>query len=257
MIIDEHIIRYACADCSSLRNSSCPYHVDEKDRCRAVADALAAASRRFLYFDTETTGLPHHPADPALYGETHNAGGYPKLVQLAWILTDGLGRNLSEQSHIIRPDGFTIPEDASAIHGITTGKAKTEGAPVDVVLGDFAGDLLQADLIVGHNIDFDVEVVREELERIGAQEASEKLTSTPVVDTMKETVELCAIPYPEGEPRKYDTGCEYKYPKLRELYKVLFGKDFENAHDALADIRATRECYEELRRLDQIHNNTI
>ena len=246
MLIDEHIIRHACADCSSLRNSSCPYHVDEKDRCRVVADAAATASRRVLYFDTETTGLPHQPADPALYGETHNAGGFPKLVQLAWILTDGLGRTLSEQSHIIRPDGFTIPEDASAIHGISTERALVEGIPVADVLGDFTGDLLQADTIVGHNIGFDVEVAKEELERIGASEAAEKLTSTPVVDTMKETVELCAIPYPEGEPRKYDTGCDYKYPKLRELYKVLFGKEFENAHDALADIRATRECYEEL-----------
>jgi len=45
---------------------------------------------------------------------------------------------------------------------------------------------------------------------------------------------------------------QIKWPKLIELYNKLFDKDFENAHDAMADILATRECYFKLRSLEII-----
>lgn len=56
--------------------------------------------------------------------------------------------------------------------------------------------------------------------------------------TMNESTDLCKIPGPYG----------YKWPKLEELHKHLFGKTFDNAHDALADVRATARCLFELRR---------
>jgi hypothetical protein len=34
-----------------------------------------------------------------------------------------------------------------------------------------------------------------------------------------------------------------KRPKLIELYKYLFGKEFDNAHDAMTDIEATKDCF--------------
>jgi hypothetical protein len=34
-----------------------------------------------------------------------------------------------------------------------------------------------------------------------------------------------------------------KWPKLIELYKFLFWKEFENTHDAMADIEATKDCF--------------
>ena len=52
------------------------------------------------------------------------------------------------------------------------------------------------------------------------------------IDTMKSTSEL--IP---GKKKR---------PKLQELYTFLFGKPFEGAHDAMADIRATKDCFLQL-----------
>ena len=37
-------------------------------------------------------------------------------------------------------------------------------------------------------------------------------------------------------------------PKLQELHRKLFGCDFDNAHDALSDIRATEKCFWEMRK---------
>jgi hypothetical protein len=37
-----------------------------------------------------------------------------------------------------------------------------------------------------------------------------------------------------------------KRPRLWLLYTHLFGKEFANAHDAMADIEATKDCFLEL-----------
>lgn len=249
----EDILKSACSPCTSFRNGTCPYHSDEKDQCQAVRDAMSKAGQRILYFDTETTGLPFKPGDPQRYGRTHNTGGYPKLVQLGWILTDGNDKVISEHCHIIRPEGFSIPEESSSVHGITTDIALKEGKALRDVLLLISKDILQANVLVGHNIDYDVQVLVGELRRKNRKEPLQKLTEIPVIDTMKSSVRFCAIPFPEGQPRKYDTGCDYKYPKLRELHFKLFGTEFENAHDALADIRATRKCFVELQKQNIIY----
>ena len=58
---------------------------------------------------------------------------------------------------------------------------------------------------------------------------------------MKCSADFCAIPSnsPYGG---------YKWPKLEELYRKLFGYTFDGAHDALADVEATRKCYFELKK---------
>lgn len=201
-----------------------------------------------LYFDTETTGLPFRPAPFARYGRTHNSNGYPRLIQIGWILTDGNDNVLSRECFIVKPEGFVIPEDAVAVNGITTEEALEKGSPLLDILHRFSEDLSRADVIIGHNIGYDIEVMTGEFRRKNQRNALVRLTSLPVVDTMKSTVEFCAIPFPPDKPRHYDTGCDYKYPKLRELHQILFGCGFENAHDAMADIEATRKCFVELER---------
>lgn len=37
-----------------------------------------------------------------------------------------------------------------------------------------------------------------------------------------------------------------KWPKLGELYRFLFNKDFEGAHDAMFDVIALKECFFEM-----------
>lgn len=189
-----------------------------------------------LFFDTETTGLPPkgmYNASPA------RTDIWPRLVQIAWIVTNEDGKILKRRSEIIYPDGFTIPQEATDIHGITTERAKRDGKPLREVLDEFAKDLANAKQVVCHNVEFDQHIVGAELYRMNMD--YDALMDKPSLCTMLSSTNFCAIPNPNG----YD---DYKWPKLSELYHKLFNKDFENAHDALADITATKDCFFELKR---------
>jgi len=114
----------------------------------------------YLFFDTETTGLPrsHHVS-------VRNLENWPRVVQIAWLTYSDAGRLLSENDYIIKPEGFVIPKDATKIHGITTKKALAEGYDLNIVLTQFAQDVKKANLIVAHNIDFDEKIISAEFLR--------------------------------------------------------------------------------------------
>ena len=185
---------------------------------------------RILYFDTETTGVPLNYKAPS--SDTNN---WPRLVQLAWILTDEEGTRIHTGNLVIKPDGFVIPADATKVHGITTQRAKEEGVPLAEAIEQFKADLDMATYIVGHNIEFDKKIVGAEMIRLGMKDDLEKKKS---YCTMQSSIDFCKIPGKFG----------YKYPKLQELYRKLFGEVFEDAHDAASDIEATQQCFWELRK---------
>lgn len=193
----------------------------------------------YLFFDTECNGLPQfYDMDVRM---TNN---WPNVIQLAWIVTDEQGNVLKRKSHIITPEGFEINDNVAALTGITTSRAMREGIELTTALSDFMSDINNAQLLIGHNIDFDMKVVGCELYRNGMD--YESLLSKKTLCTMKRSTYFCAIPNPRG---KFN---DYKWPKLEELYRKLFNRPLTNAHDALADITATKECYFELRRLGVI-----
>ena len=189
----------------------------------------------YLFFDTETTGVPQNYKAPIT-----KSSNWPRLVQLAWLMADKNGNVLKKKSVIIKPSGFTIPSDAAAVHGITTERAQREGQPLDTVMEEFMNDVQLAASVVGHNIDFDMHIVGAELYRLDMD--YDLLMDKPCTCTMKSSTDFCAIP----NPNTYFGG--YKWPSLQELYRKLFDRSFEDAHDALADISATKDCYFELKR---------
>ena len=70
----------------------------------------------YLFFDTETTGVPRN-----YYAPVTDTNNWPRLVQLGWIVTDEYGNILKRCSRIIRPEGFSIPaEAASCIRTVTS-----------------------------------------------------------------------------------------------------------------------------------------
>ena len=189
-----------------------------------------------LFFDTETSGLPKRRNAPST--EVDN---WPRVVQLAWILTDFDGNQISEKCFIVKPEGYEISQGATNIHGISTQYAIDNGHSVFDVLKDFANDVKKAEMIVAHNLDFDRKVICAELHRGGYGGLIDKIHG---VCTMKESIKFCALP---GN----------KWPKLEELYLKLFREAFNGAHDALLDIRATSKCFWELYKLDIIKIKNI
>lgn len=184
---------------------------------------------RLLFFDTETTGLPRNWKAPVT-----DLDNWPRMIQLAWMLCDEAGNETAGASRIIRPDGFTIPHDAAAVHGITTERAMAEGVSLADAVNELLPHIQEAAALVAHNISFDEKILGAECLRLGLPLPYGK---KPLRCTMKESTDWCAIPGRYG----------YKYPNLSELHRKLFKKSFEGAHDALADVRACKAAYFELR----------
>lgn len=188
----------------------------------------------YLFFDTETTGLPKNWKAPIT--DTNN---WPRLVQLAYLFYQNDGTLIESGDFIIKPEGFTIPIDASRIHGITTEKALTEGVLLKNVLNNFMNVVNQADVLVAHNMSFDEKILGAEFLRMGMQNI---ILTKKKLCTMESTTNFCGIIGSYG----------YKWPKLSELHYKLFKTDFAEAHNAAADINATAKCFWELKRIGKL-----
>ncbi len=172
-----------------------------------------------LFFDTETTGkadLKRHPDDPC----------QPRLVQLAAILTDEVGSEISSVNLIVKPNGYEIPEDVVRLHGITNKLAHEVGIPINRTLHLFHRLATVAKSHVAHNIEFDQFILTGEFLR-------QNFTTVPFDHadsfcTMNGMTDHCKLPGPYGN----------KWPTLQEAYQHAFGMGFKNEHDAMADVRA-------------------
>ncbi|MCD9018546.1 DNA polymerase III subunit alpha [Parachryseolinea silvisoli] len=182
----------------------------------------------YLIFDTETTGLPRNKTAPL-----SDLDNWPRLVQLAWELHDNHGKLIAQQNYIVKPDGFDIPFNAEQIHGISTQRALEEGHDLLTVLSTFIQDLTRTQLLVGHNIEFDINIIGAEFLRL--QLAPEQFTSLARLDTGISSVDFCQL---QG-----GIGGRLKMPKLIELHQKLFGVGFDAAHDAAYDVAATARCF--------------
>ena len=193
----------------------------------------------YLFFDTETTGIPINWKAPLT-----DLGNWPRLVQLAYLVFDRNGIKISGGDFIIKPVGFEIPAAAARIHGITTDRARKEGKELRAVLRDFQAEIGQAKYLVAHNMRFDEKIVGAEFLR---NNLPDSLPAKRKICTMRSATDYCALPGPYG----------YKWPTLSELHLRLFQKGYEEAHNAAADISATAKCFWELRRLGIIKDLAV
>jgi DNA polymerase III epsilon subunit-like protein len=177
----------------------------------------------YLFFDVETTGLPiNHRVH---YSRIDN---WPRIVQISWLVASPDGAILKESDNIIKVD-FPIPKEVSEIHGITNLISEQKGVKIVPVLKTFLYDLEAVDNIVCHNLDFDLNVLQSELVRLELPSEINKETFC----TMKNATNYCQLPGNKG----------YKWPRLEELYRICFGRKIKNAHNAMADVRATHKIF--------------
>lgn len=206
-----------------------PYSTDPADLQRM--SKLRNNGPQYLFFDTETTGLPYYDNISA----EMSPDNWPRLVQLSWIMTDSEGNITKEMDKFVIPEGFVIPAEATRIHGISTEYALYWGERLERVLHVFNKSLKKADCIICHNSWFDMNVIYGEMKRMNIP--------TSILDkksycTMLSGTDICAIEW---------DGPGYKWPTLQELHKYLFRKEFSDAHDAMADVKAVARCFWEMR----------
>lgn len=185
----------------------------------------------YLVFDTKTTGLPVNWREGMDLYEN-----WPFLVQLAWVLFDNKGKEMLAEEHIIKPEHYTIPYEATKIHGISNEKATEEGLDIKDVLKNFHKALKQTKYLVAHNLDYDINVYKAACYR-----AKEKMgvMNKHHVCTMLNSTEYCRLPGVIG----------YKWPKLTELYDKLFQKPLIQTQSSISKVKATAKCFFELKRI--------
>lgn len=191
---------------------------------------MAPKQIRVLLFDTETTGLPRRRNVCAL----DSPDVWPDLVSISWIVhTNGGSESAVRHTFIIRPEGWTIPEDSIRIHGITNERAQAEGRPLAEVLGLFRKDYTRSQHIIAHNMEFDKNVILHAFKW--------RLREDPVV-FWDSTKEFCSMLQAKGElkipgrwPKPQDP---YKNPGLDELFRDSFpgSEPPSGAHSADRDV---------------------
>jgi DNA polymerase-3 subunit epsilon len=188
-----------------------------------------------LFYDTETTGLP-------LFSEPSEDPRQPHIVQLGACLVDlDTRQTLASLDVIVKPEGWTIPAEVAAIHGITTEKAMAAGIPESLAVELLLELHKRADFRVAHNESFDSRILRIAYKRFfdeavadewkGGRTKCTQLLSTPILK-LPPTAKMIAA------RRNH-----HKSANLGEAFKYFTGQELVGAHSAMVDVQACMAVY--------------
>lgn len=199
--------------------------------------------RLALAFDTETTGLP-------MFSEPSEHPSQPHIVQLAALLIDlDTRKTIQSMDVIIRPEGWTIPDEVAAIHGITTEHASDVGIPEKVAVAMFM-ELWGGRLRIAHNEPFDARILR--IAQLRSPELFPESKQLAWKEGKAECTQRLATPIcklPPTDKMRAAGRNHHKSANLSEAYQHFTGKPLENAHSALADVEACIAVYFAIQKL--------
>lgn len=189
-----------------------------------------------LVYDSETQGLPD-------WRQPSEAPHQPHIVELAAKLIDlPTGELLGQMDVIIRPDGWTIPDDVAELHGITTEKALAEGIPEAEAVTMFLALHAQADTRTAFNESFDARIMRIALKRFRDDDVADAFKAAPAFCCADMATKPCAIP-PTAKMVKAGRGKQFKKPTLQEAHQILVGEPLPGAHRAMVDVDGCIRVY--------------
>jgi DNA polymerase III subunit epsilon len=179
---------------------------------------------KIMFFDTETTGVNKQVDRIIQFGAIY------------WSYDPEKGVFYEERviNQYISPWETKISPEAHNAHGLNSDFV-AQFDTMDKYIKEILAYMLKCNIIVWHNLDFDRGMIHSELDRYWL----EHWVFAKRHCTMKNSTDYCKLPWKYG----------HKRPSLQELHQKLFSTDFDWAHDALSDIRATSKCYREMVKL--------
>lgn len=179
-----------------------------------------------LIFDTETTGMVAFRKPP-------EDASQPDLIQLGMLMieTDDWKPRARQSLLVQLNEGVRIDPAAHEAHGISEADCARYGIVPMVACSLFNQNCLQADIIVAHNLAFDLSIMKTALYRLGGK--PHRLDGRQMVCTKEYSTDILKLPGKYG----------YKWPTLAEAYRHYTGKEIEGAHDALVDTEACAEIF--------------
>jgi DNA polymerase-3 subunit epsilon len=148
-----------------------------------------------------------------------------RIVTAAVVRLEPDGAVSTERTWLLDP-GVVIPEEAAAIHGISTEHAREQGVPASRAIEEITqavAEVLRAGTpLVVMNARYDLSLLDRECRRCGLESLSERLG---------------AVPSPVVDPLVIDKHVD-KYRKGKRALHALcvhYGVSLDDAHDARAD----------------------
>lgn len=182
-----------------------------------------------LIFDTETTGMIKRKEEVWHPDQPH-------IVQLAAVVVETDKWEITTRfSTLVRlGKGVEIHPKAEEVHGISAETCSKYGLDAGFACATFNELCGLSDVLVAHNLDFDLHVLRSAFWRLGhTDETEHKRTCC----TMKSSTNILKL------PGKFNG---YKWPTLAEAYLHFVGEELEGGHDAMVDVMACGDVYHEL-----------
>lgn len=204
--------------------------------------------KTIIFYDTETTGLPE-------FSKPSSDPCQPHVTQLAAELcVEETGETLGSMNLLIKPEGWTIPQELQEMTGITMDRAEKFGTLMHIAMHAFISLWKSADLRCAHNEPFDMRMIRIELmrhehfsmETVGhghgfALPFADYWKRAPAFCTQSNSTKILKLP---ATPKMHAAGRHGpKSPNLGEAYKHFTGKELEGAHNSQVDIMACKAVY--------------
>ncbi|MDA3807558.1 MAG: 3'-5' exonuclease [Thiomicrorhabdus sp.] len=182
---------------------------------------MKTISNTILAYDCETTGMP-------VFKEPSDSEVQPHIVSIAAVLCNiDTQKVISSIDLIVKPDNWTIPEEMTAIHGITTEHATEVGVPEG-----FAVMMLQLlcgeSQRVAYNAQFDKRIVRIASKRYLADELIDRWA---IKEDHHDSMRMAQKVYGG------------KNMKLEDAYKKVTGKTLTDAHTEMSDTMACLDIF--------------
>lgn len=189
----------------------------------------------YIFFDTETTGLPKNWKAPMT-----DLDNWPRIIELAFQVYDTEHKLIHSYTTLIKPDGWVVPDGKFWIdNGFNQARNMEEGIPMADALNEFKEWHDQSEYMIAHNISYDYNVLGAEFIRYGVR-CKKRLKQ---ICTKETTTYFCNIQGNYGKP---------KWPTMGELHMKLFNEEMEDAHKADIDVGYTAKCFFECVKRDVI-----
>ena len=159
--------------------------------------------------------------------DTETSSFYNDILQVAYVICNDKGKIIKTVNVFVKN---RVPSnDSIKIHGITKEQIDLKGIDFNKVIEELILDLGKCENIVGHNLQYDLTTIQNDIRTYGINIInSDGTNKINIFEDIKliDTLTLAK-----------------KKIKLEALYFELFNKKFTGAHDALNDVIATKECY--------------
>jgi len=196
---------------------------------------------KVLVFDTETTGLLN-------FKKPNSHASQPVVIQLGATLfhrqEDRTYKRVGALYTLLEDQGVQIGLKAHEVHGITAKMCASYGMSPDNALWSFLDMCFVADMVVAHNLSFDIRTVLCTAARAGCGFTEN--------DLFPKEKQFCTMLKSTNIVKAAKANGGIKWPSLEECTQFFFNESLgDDAHDADVDVDGcARVFFELLRRME-------